>query len=363
MLKFLKYNRTFVSKLKSNCDFVHAHDFNNALNNVDLNGMKLIDYIHALKDNCYYYNNTSSAKNLHLTDKEQKKLVIDFFYSIDSSLGARISDILENLDPNYDTTILTEKSKSYVEGNNSGIAKFVTALDGTIEGLWVLAHESSHALSSRQTEGDRLVREYNEHPTEENKQKKNKYFNRLSKWDIDCIAEIESYITEELFMQYLLSKNIISDNDIVSRRESHFNSLLNEAILISEENDILSNLSDPISFDSFRIFLTKIKGKPYENILLNRCDYMANRGKKDNKYSQYMFRYFIGRITSYQWIDQYLKLNNLEKREMLNDFTKYLSTTHKININEATTILLHEDLSNILEDYYNLITNNNQIST
>lgn len=340
------YDDDFVKKLDKSCARVQAHGFNDYLQNARFGGISPIDRLREIRKESDGFQKHDKEKSLKFSQEEQLEIVKDFYKKLSPTLSQKVESIFDKNNPDYKVNIITDPSdkrhgKSRVghSGNNTYLDVQI-GLDGTVEGLRVAAHETSHALSAHQTKKVEVVKEQDEHKLMD-------FIRSLGEYPRDCIGEIESHIIEYLFMEYLVDKGLISTDDFKNFETGRHNSFLHNIDLIREEYLILSNVSCPITNDSFEKFVKGmntplIKTNKFKS-LMNRSKLMAERCPEYNTqddYSQYRYRYVVGEIVSSLWYENYCQSSKEEKQEMIDKFVDYLSHTDTLELNGACNQLL-----------------------
>lgn len=324
-----------------------SYEFNDNLHNFKINNKQIIELLKSLRnENINTVSTLSQERKLNLTIKEQENIVIDFYTSINSIFGEQVYKIINNLDNRYvyniTTTQNTAGTMTYFRGTPKKIDVEIKT-DGSILGLRNFAHEIAHAISQSRKSLYTLSN---------SNQSLQSMFTHLGQFDVDCIGEIESYIIEYLFMDYLVSKNIATQHDydlFLNSRKISFNKCLDYII---DENYILDNLPKDSNMQDLKCFVQKIKSKSsnlYDR-LMKRLIFIYKR-KNSLGLSQYHFRYVIGEIVSSNWFEQYLKSNQQEKQEMTNQFISYLSKTDTVNLQDACQHLLNMEIDQTFETY------------
>lgn len=353
------YDDNFVQKLDKNCEKVQAHDFKNYLHDAHYGKMSAIDCLREIRKESEGFKKIYKEKLFNLSEDELIKIVKDFYKQLSPTLSQRINSILdkENPNPYYKVQIITDsndprrKNSRVKTSDDNKYIDVQIGIDGTLEGIRVATHELSHAISGRNLKTIELIKQNN------NKSLKD-YYHSLNDPQRDCIGEIESHIIENLFMEYLLDNNIISNEDYKNFENKRHNYLLDNLDLICEEYQILDNVSCPITVDSFNHFVKKIKTPfiktdKYKS-LMNRCKFMAERKEENNThnhYSKYRFRYIIGEIVSNLWFEQYSKSSKEQKQEMIKNFEAYLSKTDTSTLDSACHQLVGLGIGDTFEEY------------
>ncbi|MBQ9795987.1 MAG: hypothetical protein IJW36_03425 [Clostridia bacterium] len=342
------YDDDFVKKLNRNCEKVQAHHFNEYLANARYGGISPLEQLNIIRKELNDFQKVDNEKTINFSQEQLLQIVKDFYESLNTQLSQQVNSILnrENPNPNYKVEIITDRKDpcfgiSHVGHSNLNTHLDVNiSLDGSVEGLRVAAHELSHAISFHHTKKIEIA--------QQNDQKKlMDFLHYLGEYSRDCINEIESHIIEYLFMEFLVDRGIISNDDFKNFEAIRHNSLLNNIDLIREEYQILKNVSCPITVESFQNFVKKIntpliKTNRYKS-LMNRSKLMAERKPEDNTqnhYSQYRYRYVIGEIVSTLWYENYSQSSKDKKQEMIDKFVEYLSITDTLSLETACNYLL-----------------------
>lgn len=354
-MKITYDNFTFDDKviqtIEDKCRMVGAHDFNNYLHKCCFGGKPIIDVLKDIKNNKEYKKCDYNEQDLYLSIDEQKEIVINFYKSLSSELGKKAELILNSKDNRYCVNITQDTSKdcsgNVSTKNGSNLIHFDVNLDGGIYGLRIMAHEISHAVSGFKTKSYDVINNGTEAELK-------KYFSHLGRYDVDSIGEVESYIIESLFMNYLDKQDIISQRDLTNYENKRNNSLINNLRTILEESYIFDHIPPPINPEEFSKFVKKIgglfKSKNHYNTIMLRFIFMFQRNNHSG-YSQYNFRYIVGDVVSTVWFEQYSQANTQQKQEMIKNFEKYLSTTDTQSLETACHELVGMRIGQTFEDY------------
>ena len=342
------YDDDFVQRLNEKCGQVKAHGFNDYLKNSRYGGISPIDQLRKIRKETEDFKKYDKEKSLKISQEELLQIVKDFYKQLTPELSQKVDSILdkENPNPNYKIELITDPNderfgRSFAEhsGNNAYIYVQIS-LNGTVEGLRIATHEMSHAISGHNTKKIELVKELDENKFMD-------YIHSIGKYSRDCIGEIESHIIEYLFMEYLVDREIISNDDFKNFETIRHNSFLDNINLIREEYDILSHVNCPITVNDFEHFVKKINTPIFKTnrfkSVMNRSKFMAERNQKNNThnaYSQYRYRYVIGEIVSTLWYESYCQSSKEEKQEMIDGFVDYLSQTDSLELDGACDKLL-----------------------
>lgn len=340
-----KITKQYAYELNEKCKNVKAHNYLDFLDE-KYSKFKIIDLIEQIDLTPNFKNNTQSTP-LKFTKETGCDIVLEFFDKYLPNKSKEVSKIFDGTHPLF----LDQKGKSQISidvnkngrscvarKNGNMFLEFFVAVDQTADGLKTLAHETAHALSSHHQQPVKNAR--NNITTKEQPTLK-EVFER------DCVGEIESYITEKLFLRFLLKKGIINKQEIENDRIGNEKSLITERNLILEEYDILKQLDCPITYESLK-YLTQKLEKENNNVLLKRIEEMHNN--KDH-HSSYMFRYVVGRIVSQTWIEKFEECTNEERAQMLKNFEDYLDHTHEYKLDDACQKLLGKNFEQIAKSY------------
>lgn len=353
--------RAMVKELNSNCAFVNAHGYNKFLNKTKINGVGLIDLLKELRIQTSHKDYKEQTRSLGLTQKQQFKIVIDFFNSLDKDMGKFVKSILHEKNENYKLHITTEGgSHAGHHGENEYIDIFVELKD-TVDNLHQLPHELAHAMSGHHTQVLEYIKKLKEaektndpQQIELAKNNLNKFTSSLGRYDKDCVGEIESHIVERLFYKYLLDNKIISKDDYKNYRYGAMNSFDSNLKQILEENKILNHLPCPITFEAALDYAQILQqAKSFE--LLGRMHTMSKPGRFQGSgqiKSEYAMRYVVAEMVASQWYDLYKASNEEEKQKMIKHFKKYLTKTGEFNVEDATKFLLNKSFAETIDGFF-----------
>lgn len=345
-MKKVKISKQFADEFERKCARVNSHGFAHFLN-AKQNNTSLIEQLVKIEDTITF-KPTRPEKEVELNNEMISKVITEFYSEFLPKKSSEAEQILNQNHPLF----IDNEGKSHINfikndklhKNSVGHFGFKNYLDfsvcynNSINDLRVTAHEISHAVSSRHQHLVNLIRNFE--PIEKIDTYTKQDFNR------DCIGEIESLIVEKLFNKYLLKKGIYTEKDIQNYKNQEQNSLLNEINLIREENDIISQLPCPVTFDSIKALSKRLQDeKKFKHI--ERIEKMHN----EDKHSSYMFRYVVGRVVSDQWIKKFEQSEENQQKEMLENFQNYLDKTHKLTLNDACEEILNANFNTIVENY------------
>lgn len=347
----LKVTEKYVQELNQVLRRNKAHDYLHFLTETDGNNVSYLDLIVQLEE-VIKVKPYQQEKKINLSVEEMTKIIEEFYSKYFPKKADMIQQILNRTNPYFidqdgNSTVNFEKissdenhTSSVGHSGNNPYLSFNVYLEDSIEDLRTTAHELSHAISSHEMKIVDAIKE----------KASKKVFDRLTKdksFESDCICEIESHIVEKLFNQFLLSKGILSEEDIKIYENNQKISLISELNLIREELDIIRQLPCPITKESLSALVEKLyKDKNFR--LIDRIKKMHNISRN----SQHMFRYIVGRVVAEVWFKTFKECKtNKERREMLKIFQNYLNKTHELDLESACEELLGLDFTSIVEDY------------
>ena len=364
------YDNNFLLKLTDNLNDIHAYHYNKFVNH-KFGDYTIIDTLHALDRNVPYDKNcTKEIGNKILSLDDQKSLMVEFFSRL--GLGEKVKSILDGTHPDYITDISPNAPNQVGHSGYNDYLTYEVKAIPTIEGCWLLAHEMGHALSNHHAKAMTLAKATNiaeknfGRDSDEFKSQRQvfrDYSDNRPRNTIDCIGEVESHITEKLFMLFLVEKGLITKEDFKSYLTSMTNSLRHNATLMIEENEIISKLNNPVTEQDCLNLYNKFKSTNHLHPLLDRIKKMAER--KDNPdpkerrlHSKHVFRYIVGEIVSTMWLKNYLEVDKKQQNIMLKRFVNYLSKTDKANLENVCNLALGngETINSTVTDYLNFIS-------
>ena len=218
--------------------------------------------------------------------------------------------------------------------------EFNVYIHNLVSDLRVVVHETSHGLSGHHQHLIELIRENSPENEVEG------YVRGRGRFDKDCVGEIESHIVERLFNRFLVQKGVYTKEDMTNYDNMEKNSLMSEINLIREEKDIIEKLPQPVTFDSLDNLVSDLQ-KSGNMRLVERVRKMHD----EKKHGSYMFRYVVGRIVADQWIKAFDSADVKTQTEMLDRFQDYLGQTDKINLEDATKMLLGKSAEQVVLGY------------
>jgi len=333
---------------------VVAHEFNEYLHFSHIAGKPIIEVLKDLRFNTEEIEDIPEERNLNLTIKEQEKIVIDFYNSLNPNLGKQVDKIINKQDNRYIYNFTNNKNcegNTGFRGSSTQKIHVDVSSNGSILGLRMLAHELAHAISAEKTTAYNIVNNNGDAVS---------YFKHLGLFNVDSISEIETHIVEYLFMDYLIDKEIINQDDYNLYLKDRRNAFIKHLNTNIEESFILDNLPRNFNMQDLEKFTNKIgkgiiKSKRYHKTMKRLIhDYHRDQNKG---YAQYDFRYVVGEIVSTNWHEQYLLSNNQEKQEMINKFIEYLSKTDSFELSSACKLLLNTSIGDTITNYQQNIQN------
>lgn len=258
--KYWDYNKTYNLSLN---DKVYEVSENDILLNVSH------DIVNGIDKNFVEKNNIDNYEIPNIDVEQMKEIVINFFMIINPNFSNRIKFILSNTTfIKYDDNISSDFQRSVT--NSNGIKLYYK---NDLKSLVTLAHEISHGISNLDD---------------------NCKFNNANK--VNSFAEIESELTEEMFLDYLKNINLqIRDKNS------------NEGIRNLNDNDIDDinyNKYKSVAYLSYRAideleFKKIIKNKKISNIdakFIDELSISKNIGKEEiiKKVERFIKEYYPG---------------------------------------------------------------------
>lgn len=354
-----KVTEQFAQEFEKKCARVDAHGFLEFMSTPNDRGVSLLDIIAKVEDSIAF-DRPKEDKNIDLSQNDINNCMTEFFSKYMPQKADEVTQILNKTHPYF----IDEDGQSHINfipsskednrSSNVGCAKNKSCLElnvylkNTIGDLRGTAHEISHALSAHHQHRVDMLRANDSMP---------KFRDTRTKFEKDCIGEIESHITENLLNRFLVSKGIYSKSDLKNYENLQQSSLLYEINLIREESDIIKQLHCPVTFEDLDGLVTYLQhnNKPR---FVERVQKMHD----ENGNSPYMFRYVVGRIVSEEWMKKFVEAPNAQvQKDMLDNFQAYLNQTHKLDLDSACKTLLDKDFLHIAKDYVIDKTNEKQI--
>ena len=337
---FEKYTKELDDKCRQN----NSHGFISFIKKPRY-GFRIVDLIEEINKNSNYQK-IETKNHLKIDETQTKSYVQKFFETYMPEKSAEVIKILNQTHPLF----LDDKGNSHIKflkseknlgsavshkGNNNFL-EFQVSLNGTGHDMITTAHEIAHALSAHHQNKVKKIRQNEQLDL----------FYGEKRFDHDCIGEIESLITERLFVEFLKEENIFSKKELKNYQIEEENSLLAETNQIMEEFDILTNLSCPITVQSLKSLMSSLENN-HNKILENRIKTMHD----DSRHGVYMFRYVVGRVVADTFMKEFKKASKNEKQKMLENFQTYLDNTETLTLDEACKYLLNKDFAYVCKSY------------
>jgi len=363
--------KNFIAKLNDSLNDICAFEYNKFINH-NFGNFSIIDIILDLDRNVPYDNTCPKTIGKTIPSLDTQKTLISEFFSM-FGLKDKVQSILDNTHPDYKTCISNKLKGSSV--GHRGYNEFLTyevQFSENVEGCATLAHEMGHALSNHHVKAMTLAKATNiaeknfgkdsdEFKTQ--RQIYRDYTDTRQRNTIDCIGEIESHITEKLFMYFLVKKGVITKEDFNIFITSSNNNLRRNLTLMIEENEIIKELHNPITEQDFENLYNKFINTSHFNDLFKRISIMAERKNHPNPNnwrvcSKHTFRYVVGEIVATMWMKKYLEVEKSKQKIMLKRFVNYLSKTDKCNLENCCELVLGkgETIDSTITDYINFIS-------
>lgn len=363
--------KNFIAKLNDSLNDICAFEYNKFVNH-KFGNFSIIDIIQDLDRNVAYDDTCPKTigKTIPSLDT-QKALIVEFFSMF--GLKDKVQSILDNTHADYKTCISNKLNDSSV--GHRGYNEFLTyevQFSENVEGCATLAHEMGHALSNHHAKAMTLAKATNiaeknfGKDSDEFKNQRQIYrdfTDSKQRNHIDCVGEIESHITEKLFMYFLVKKGIITKEDFNVFITGLNNSLRDNLTLMIEENEIIKELHNPITEQDFMNLYNKFSNTSKFDNMFKRLSTMANRKDNPNSnerrfHSKHRFRYVVGEVISTMWMKKYLESDKTEKQSMLKNFVKYLGKSDKCTLENCCELVLGkgETLDATITDYINFIS-------
>lgn len=363
------YDENFIEKLNLSCDRVNAFDFNSALNK-KIKSSSMIKYLSRIYKDLDYCE-ICREQTLLMNLEECFSMVIDFYSQINPNLGEEVDNILHGKNKLFDVHCFTNRKDKNFGLNNVGSGgndtklTFNVSFGGSLRSLRTLVHECAHSLNSLITRGvnlrNRISIESDINKKQDLEREEREFYIKTHQWDYDSIGETESLIAEKLFNLYLYNNGIITKEEFNEYLDGEKNSLINNLILIFEENKILTALNENISLENFNSFEKSIRGTRLYKKLMSRVKTMTERKPRSSEHSLYKFRYVVGEIISTLWMERFLNTDTETKQKMKDEFVEFLAISYNLNINDACSHLLHQDITSCAEEYLSIITKNKEL--
>lgn len=153
----------------------------------------------------------------------------------------------------------------------------------------------------------------------------------------DCLGEIAPMFMELVFVEHLFKTGVIDENEkemFLKKREESF---VSNVRLLLEEDEILSNLSNPITMQQLERLEEKYNNTPRGEILNQRILKMIDAS--NHLHGEHCFRYIVGEIASQLLFEQYMKNQNLTK----DNFKIFVGNNAKMTEKQAFDTLFDKD--------------------
>lgn len=349
MQKF-KITKQYAKEFDEKCAKSKSHEFLRFITEPDSNDISLLDLL-AQVENTIKFKPSRLDRDFQLTEQSISNCMNEFFSLYLPKKSEQVKQILDkkhlyftDQDGMVHVNFIPVKQGDFHSSNvghsgRNSFLEFNVYIHNSLDDLRTTAHELSHAVSSHH---QHLIEMYRSNAS---MQEIDKYTQKC--FARDCVGEIESYIIEKLFNNFLLMKGLYSKEDLNNYENQQQASLLNEINLIREERDIIKNLSCPVSFESLDYLVGELQENNC-NRLIERIEKMHN----DKKCSSYMFRYVVGRVVADQWMKRFEKAHDQQTQiEMLDKFQNYLDNTHEYSLDSACENLLGHNFNCVVENY------------
>ena len=156
------FDNNVVETINKKCDLVKAHNFNNYLHESKFGGKSVVEVLKEIKRKKEFVKIDTKEKDLNLSIDQQKVIVIDFYKYLSKELADKASDILNERDNRYCVNITMDKTKncsgSVDTHEDSKQIHFDVNTNGGIEGLRILCHEISHAISGNKLKSYEILK-------------------------------------------------------------------------------------------------------------------------------------------------------------------------------------------------------------
>ena len=303
----MEINEKYAKQLDMLCARRKAHDFYRGL-------QPLMPAIRKL----YRDNITIKAvrpRKTQFTMNDMEKIALAFYNQFDNELYIKLKAVLD------DPYVIYEKNEPQAFergisknscGKRMGRPHIELTPEDDVKGLFAPAHEFAHALSER-------IQKYVPQKT-------------------DCLGEIESKFIEKVFADFLLERDIISQEDYENLKNITKLDLAIDCELLLQENDILSQINTPITKEKLEKFIEDYSDNPNLEVLINRLDEMTF-GDSLNRYGQYIFRYVVGEVFARALYEAY----KFDPEEVKQNFKAFLRCNAEITLEEAGMLLLGDN--------------------
>jgi len=380
------FNQNFLDNFNNETRRVNPFSFNKFANDRGINNKSIIDILLELEKEVQLQDVPKNI-NKRITFYTAKNLVLEFYEKL--GLKLPVEEIIEGKNPIFKTIIDKSIGHSSVghHGDETQI-NFQVGFNGTIESMLTIAHECAHAICGHYSSLAKLIDEQNQiiakfgNPSKEledfNQNKFDKFMKSQGIFSHDCLVEIETHIVENLFIEFLINKGTITNEDAKIYHQGKNNSFRNNLKLIFEENTIYSLIreiksktnskDETISADEFKILHKELSKIHHYNDHMHKLIFISRRTSPQvdeaGSYGQYRLRYVIAEIISTVWMERFLQSNKKEKAEMLKNFKEYLQNSEKYDIFSVLSVLIPgTKIEDVIDEFKQIHqTKNNQIT-
>ena len=340
------------------------YEINKQLNFISfLTSLDLLDCLIGENMNASNFRHSPAQYNNDLDIKlSTKKILNTQFYKkmFGISEGVNVAKIMLEIHKQYNIPVYTENGNSGVGVNpTKRIIEGEIHSTPTIQGFEIMAHETGHARSGKNLKHISLLNKISTASTAQEKEHAQReldgFLREKSQCEYDCIGEIDTITIEKLFLWFLennaICKNILNnckfDMNLYKQEyeREHENIIYNHIDHIVKTKNLFDKYGITQSFKSETEFQTFLSNLPNQTI---RNEFIADMEKileKPNaaeagKGAKYRFRYIIGEAVSKYWFDKFTNCTSKEERkEMLNEFTKFWKGSDILNAHQACIML------------------------
>lgn len=353
--KPFKINYKTTMNLRERCKSFEADKFFKYLSKT--NETQKISYLQIINEvnSNIKYTYAADARKVARNKKQTEQYVEGFFAEYMPQKLDEVKQIFNGTHPlfiNKKGKKQVSFKKAYRGEKSSGVQhvpgttnlRFYINLYGDLNDYITTAHEISHALSASMQ--NLSLNNYDPHAklTEKSYEK-------------DCMCEIESHITEKLFVEYMHNKKIFSDQDVKNYNDDVKEDMYFHSRLLSEELKIISVLPPALTIKSLSGYYENLK-KSEDARLMRRFKRMCQGYSNYNCY--YVYRYFVAKIVADQWYKEYQSSPPQKQQNMLNTFQNYLEKTDQLNIESACQMLMGKNFETIASNYINDLKQDNK---
>ncbi len=347
-------------RLLNSCFYrTHAHLINSFLQSNATTELTFIECLmHILKVSDYQPYNSYIKTNL--TEGEQMQEVINFFHSLSPELGVQVEEIFSRNQTSYDIKLVSDPNNKFfglnfiTESKKKEKLQFNVSFINDISSMLNLAHEISHAVSNRTITSYELLK--NLRKDQEEYEEEYEAFHTINmQTSVDCVVEIESHITELLFLYYMIKNNIITKEQSKNFINERNNSFKNNLIEIITEYEAFELLGYPVTHTSFSKFAVwSEKNNPYLLKKIKTKIQLEEKDPKNTNCAKYKFRYVVAEMVSTVWYKKFIASTNAEKRKMIKDFISFLQNNAITDIRTAISDLLDMSLEELGRKFYEI---------